>query len=171
MHAQQTLAWTELVCCSKHTKQNKLNTHTHTLSSFSLLALQAVSHPSIHVTKRWVHPVTGQLVAVTLMYVAPLSSLFLLWWRDYACLLPIRKVYSACNGGPVGELSQGRKKSPCMNKLMASWLGSITLCHSCSFVIQTWTPEAYCTGLLSHFSLNTPQSYRQEILLILWTGR
>lgn len=59
-----------------------------TYSSSFLLAQQAVSHPSIHVTERWVHPVTGQLVAVTLIYVAPLSSLFLLWWRDciYVCM-------------------------------------------------------------------------------------
>lgn len=77
-----------------------------THSSSSLLAPQAVTHPSIHVTERWVHPVTGQLVAVTLIYVAPLSFLFLLWWRDYVCSLPIRKVYSARNGGPVWELSQ-----------------------------------------------------------------
>lgn len=96
---------------TRHIKPtNHMHIHTCmptcTHSSFSLLAPQAVSHPSIHVTKRWVHPVTGQLVAVRLIYVAPLSSLFLLRWRDYVCSLPIRKVYSAHNGGPVRELSQ-----------------------------------------------------------------
>lgn len=93
-----------------------------THSSSSLLALLAVSHPSIHVTKRWVHPVTGQLVAVTLIYVALLSSLFLLWWRDYVCSLPIRKVYSARNGGQC-ELSQagvGRRAPVWESCMMAS---------------------------------------------------
>ena len=110
-----------------------------THSSSTLLAPQAVSHPSIHVTERWVHPVTGQLVAVTLIYVAPLSSLFLLWWRDYVCSLPIRKVYSARNGGPVWELSQtgvGRRAPAWANCVIASSLGSIILYHCfCSFVI------------------------------------
>lgn len=113
-HAQQILEWTGIVHWCEHTTYQTdqphahtyMHAHMHTHSSFSLLAPQAVSHPSIHVTKRWVHPVTGQLVAVRLIYVAPLSSLFLLWWRDYVCLLPIRKVYSAHNGGPVRELSQ-----------------------------------------------------------------
>lgn len=111
-YAQQTLKWTGIVCCCKHITNLTNQPHAHTYmharkhSSSSLLAPQAVSHPSIHVTERWVHPVTGQLVAVTLIYVAPLSSLFLLWWRDYVCSLPIREVYSARNGGPVWELSQ-----------------------------------------------------------------
>lgn len=45
--------------------------------------------------------------------------LFLLWWRDYVCSLPIRKVYSARNGGAgVGAQSdRSREKSPCVRKL------------------------------------------------------
>lgn len=137
-YAQQTLKWTEIVCCCKHTPQTKPTKHmrihacrparTTTHSSFSLFAPQAVSHPSIHVTKRWVHPVTGQLVAVTLIYVAPLSSLFLLWWRDYVCSLPIRKVYSACNGGPVQELSETgvERRSPVWaNWCLPAWAASL----------------------------------------------
>ncbi len=131
-----------------------------THSSFSLLAPRAVSHPSIHVTKRWVHPVTGQLVAVTLIYVAPLSSLFLLWWRDYVCSLPIRKVYSAHNGGPVRKLSQ---KSPCVSKPyngFLPWQHHFILIHCFySFVIVTnGIPEAHCTGLLSNSYSCTWQS-------------
>lgn len=123
-----------------------------THSSTSLLALQAVSHPSIHVTERWVHPMTGQLVAVTLIYVAPLSSLFLLWWRDYVCSLPIRMVYSACNGGLVRELSQtgvGRRAPAWENCMMASCLGSIIL-YNC-----------FC---LSHLNLDTWGLFRRHVV-------
>lgn len=103
--------------CTAHNEVNTQQTnHTHTHCSSSLLAPGAVSHPSIHVTERRVHPVTGQLVAVTLVYVAPLGSLFLLWWRDHVCSLPIRKVYSAHHvGGPVSDGS--RERRPCVNKL------------------------------------------------------
>lgn len=50
---------------------------THTLL---LLHRERWVIPS-YTSERWVHPVTGQLVAVTLIYVAPFGSLFLLWWR------------------------------------------------------------------------------------------
>ena len=139
-----------------------------THSSSTLLAPQAVSHPSIHVTERWVHPVTGQLVAVTLIYVAPLSSLFLLWWRDYVCSLPIRKVYSARNGGPVWELSQtgvGRRAPAWANCVIASSLGSIILYHCfCSFVIQTWmclrpAAQAYCPAVIDKHHKATVKKY------------
>lgn len=126
-----------------------MSAHTH--SSSSLLAPQAVSHPSIHVTERWVQPVTGQLVAVTLIYVAPLSSLFLLWWRDHVCSLPIRKVYSAHNGRPGWELSQtgvGRRAPAWVYCMMASCLDSITSHHCfCSSVIQTWMQTFSLTSL------------------------
>lgn len=117
-----------------HDISNQPTIHIHTCmptcthSSFSLLAPQAVSHPSIHVTKRWVHPVTGQLVAVRLIYVAPLSSLFLLWWRDYVCSLPIRKVYSAHNGGTgkgAQSVGERRRARAWAFRMMASCLGSI----------------------------------------------
>lgn len=144
------------MCSQKHTdpttarKRSLAFTNKRTYTLFFLPpALQVVSHPSIHVTERWVHPVTGQLVAVTLIYVAPLSSMFLLWWKNYVFLLPIRNFSSAYNGELVRELSQikaGKKRSLLWtNCMMVSWLCSITssLSFRC-FVIRVWMPEAYC---------------------------
>lgn len=125
--------------------------------SSSLLALQAVSHPSIHVTERWVHPVTGQLVAVTLIYVAPLSFLFLLWWRNYVCLFPIRRVYSAHNGGLVWELSQTEvgRRAPAVNKLCDGFLAGQH--HFPSFLLLLCHLNLDSCGVLSHCYSYTPQ--------------
>lgn len=155
IHAAQTPKWTEIVWCVHKTHQAKhrraymlacthkqMHAHTRTRSFSSLLALQAVSHPSIHVTERWVHPVTGQLVAVTLIYVAPLSSTFLLWWKNCVFLLPIRNFSSAYyNGKLMWELSQikAAKRVPVVNKLddgvlaMQHHLLSLSLC---SFLVK-----------------------------------
>lgn len=99
-----------------------------TYSSSFLLAPQAVSHPSIHVTERWVHPVTGQLVAVTLIYVAPLSSLFLLWWKDciYVCMharsLLGRFTQLVMGAGVGAQSDRSGEKSPCVSKLHDGFL-------------------------------------------------
>lgn len=168
MNRDSLLLWTHNKPTDRPHAHTCVSVCAHTLSSSSLLALQAVSHPSIHVTERWVHPVTGQLVAVTLIYVAPLSSLFLLWWRDYVCSLPIRKVYSDRNGGAgVGAQSdRSREKSPCVSKLYDGFLPGQ---HHFITAFAPLSSKPGCIGLLSccysYTSQVTVEKYQE------WDGK
>lgn len=113
-----------LVVDTQQTKPTNVHTwlHANTHSSFFLLAPQAVSHPSIHVTERWVHPVTGQLEAVSLIYVAPLSLCFSSDGETMYARSLLGRFTQLVMGGLVWELSQteaGRRAPAWGNCMMA----------------------------------------------------
>lgn len=110
---KQNLKWSTMICCWEHTinQTNKPHRHAcihrHTHSLFFLPPCTASGESSLYSRHREKSAPCDRPVSSSHIDLCGTSlPLFLLWWRDYVCSLPIRKVYSAHNGGPVWELSQ-----------------------------------------------------------------
>lgn len=85
----------------------------------------AVTHPSVRVTERWEHPVTVLLGAIALIYVAPRSSLLLLWCMSsvHAC----EQVLQLIMVPDVGVQAGAERKAPVLANFDGGefWIPSI----------------------------------------------
>lgn len=105
-----THKWTGTVCCcethnkSKHPTTTCAYMHACSPALLFLPPCTASGESSLYSRHREMSAPCDRPVSSrhTDLCGTSLSSLFLLWWRDYVCSHPIKSVYSASNGGPLG---------------------------------------------------------------------
>lgn len=137
-----------------------------TYSSSFLLSPQAVSHPSVHVTERWVHPVTGQLVAVTLIYVASLIPLIFvsplverLYIYMYAHSLLGRFTQPLMGAGAGAHSDKSTEKSTCVSELHNSFLAGH---HSKDRNPKMVEPERDCVAAIQMSPISQVASQKNK---------